>query len=1319
MAQDATIKLVLDTQAFLQQAKAVGPELQKALDVKGAISGVEHYQQALHKIVEDKELLNKEGRLKGAFDVKQLEQYETKFNDLFTKAEKWKQINEQLAKLGIEEGNEKAGLASLRGKIGSAVKQGGTGDAERNAYNEAKRLLEQKAALETVITTEYNKQKKSFDAMSSKVKGVVDFETQHKDAVFAINDKYAEIQETANQELTTTNEVADANKQVAAEQDTVIEKTKEDIAATKEDTAATEALADAKAKAGSQSTRAEAKADIEPSTEPAKSTEELAQGADIANQSLKELLTTLKGYESDLRDLQAAGQDTARVEQQIADASDEIKTRIERALNFDPATASLADLVEHYNELKRIDTDLQKAKAAKTFSTQFEAVRQEMTKTKEAIKDYEGRFKNISAGEAFEKLKSSVTKVTSSIRSGFNTASRVVTKAVGVMRSAVTGFIRIAKSGFNAISGAIKKVTSHFSGMSRDMKSNFKHMITSLTKYVLGFRSLFFLVRRLRKYIGEGIQNMAKFNNAVNPVNTNITRLLSSLLYLKNAWATAFSPILTFVTPWLEALIDSLARAGNAFSRFLGSLLGTGKVFQAVKVDAKNYGESLDSAAGSAGSAAKKQKELNDRLAAFDDLNVLGVDKDPNTTGAGGGGGAGDIYEPDPNEMFKIVDVGQEMLEKFKSMWEMADFSDLGKTISDNLVSALTNIQWSNVQDAAYKIGKSIATFLSGAFSDKALWESVGRSMAEGFNTLTQLIAGLLENNDVDWGGGLATLVNSLLANTDWDTIKSNLVIFGQQLKDNINSFLSTLSPEDIQKGATALSEGITSIIVTAITDIHWNEVLGFLGTIGSALVDGILQGLVQSDNPFISAVGNLLISIKEAFEQGDAAVVADGITTFFQNVFGNIDIDTLIETAKEFFSRLLSNVFDSFTADEGSVVGELLTSFKMIGDTLVSIFSGVLSILPELLPGILLITQASMEFINALWPLIETLLPPLNDLVAQITSLIGSLLVPVLELLTPVITLIAGILDAINPIIEMIVGFIKDTTAPLTKLLEPLMQLIQVILTPLQTLLEPIMKIVQIILDLMVDLLAPIVDLIAPLIEILVDCLTPIFDEMSLIGDFIDVILVPAFKLFADIIRLIVIPILKAMIAGIEFLSSVFKSLSERFQFVIGIFRAGFNELRKLVVDGSNFIASKIESLVNGLIGGINKMIRGLNKVSIDIPDWIPEIGGNKFGFQLKELSTVSIPRLAQGAVIPPNKEFMAVLGDQSHGTNIEAPLDVIKQAVAEVLANNGNAEVIQLLQQLIAVVESKNLTIGDKEIGKANARYVSQQQVIRGSGW
>lgn len=116
----------------------------------------------------------------------------------------------------------------------------------------------------------------------------------------------------------------------------------------------------------------------------------------------------------------------------------------------------------------------------------------------------------------------------------------------------------------------------------------------------------------------------------------------------------------------------------------------------------------------------------------------------------------------------------------------------------------------------------------------------------------------------------------------------------------------------------------------------------------------------------------------------------------------------------------------------------------------------------------------------------------------------------------------------------------------------------------------------------------------------------------------------------------------------------------------------------------GNGFITG-IESMINGVISMFEKMInwivKGLNKISFDVPDWVPAIGGKTFGFNLStvDFGKVSIPRLATGTVLPGGKPYMAIVNDQPRGqTNIEAPLDTIKQAVLEVLAqvnmNNNN---------------------------------------------
>ena len=116
------------------------------------------------------------------------------------------------------------------------------------------------------------------------------------------------------------------------------------------------------------------------------------------------------------------------------------------------------------------------------------------------------------------------------------------------------------------------------------------------------------------------------------------------------------------------------------------------------------------------------------------------------------------------------------------------------------------------------------------------------------------------------------------------------------------------------------------------------------------------------------------------------------------------------------------------------------------------------------------------------------------------------------------------------------------------------------------------------------------------------------------------------------------------------------------------------------------NGLISGFENAINGIItmfeNMINFVVDGINSIGFDIPDWL---GGGHFGFDIPRVSfgRVSIPRLAQGAVIPPNKEFLAVLGDQKQGTNIEAPLQTIVDAFNIALQGNanyggGNTEVI-----------------------------------------
>lgn len=153
----------------------------------------------------------------------------------------------------------------------------------------------------------------------------------------------------------------------------------------------------------------------------------------------------------------------------------------------------------------------------------------------------------------------------------------------------------------------------------------------------------------------------------------------------------------------------------------------------------------------------------------------------------------------------------------------------------------------------------------------------------------------------------------------------------------------------------------------------------------------------------------------------------------------------------------------------------------------------------------------------------------------------------------------------------------------------------------------------------------------------------------------------------------------LRQVLTGlIDFVLGVFSGDWDRaWDGVKQIFSGIWQTFKGIVQGAVNGVIGVINRFISGAVSGFNAVIGALNSISVTIPSWVPGIGGRHFGISLPMVSAPQIPYLAQGAVIPPNKEFLAVLGDQTSGTNIEAPLETIKQALAEVLAQQGEGNV------------------------------------------
>lgn len=168
---------------------------------------------------------------------------------------------------------------------------------------------------------------------------------------------------------------------------------------------------------------------------------------------------------------------------------------------------------------------------------------------------------------------------------------------------------------------------------------------------------------------------------------------------------------------------------------------------------------------------------------------------------------------------------------------------------------------------------------------------------------------------------------------------------------------------------------------------------------------------------------------------------------------------------------------------------------------------------------------------------------------------------------------------------------------------------------------------------------------------------------------------------------------------------------------FIAGVFTADWDRawqgVKSIFTGLWNGIVSALEGAVNLIITGVNFLIRQLNKVSFSIPNWVPAVGGKRFGFNIQQISPISIPRLAQGAVIPPNREFMAVLGDQSSGNNLEAPESLIRKIVREE-SGGANTELLQAI--LEAIKAGQVIKVNETVLGRTTAKAINK--VTQSSG-
>ena len=215
--------------------------------------------------------------------------------------------------------------------------------------------------------------------------------------------------------------------------------------------------------------------------------------------------------------------------------------------------------------------------------------------------------------------------------------------------------------------------------------------------------------------------------------------------------------------------------------------------------------------------------------------------------------------------------------------------------------------------------------------------------------------------------------------------------------------------------------------------------------------------------------------------------------------------------------------------------------------------------------------------------------------------------------------------------------------------------------------------------------------EVIMPIVNKIADYLYPVIE--TVMNSIIDVI-----STVYEVVSNIVSAIIDIADGLVKFITGAFTDdMDKAFEGLNQMFKGLVNGIISLLEGFCNLGVSALNSLLKIMASVVNAIVDAINSISISVPEWVPFWGGKSIGFNLDRVSPkmfeeVKIPRLATGTVIPPNKEFLAVLGDQKQGTNIEAPLETIKQAFREALAESGGSS-----RQMSVVLQ-----VGRRELGR-----------------
>lgn len=623
----------------------------------------------------------------------------------------------------------------------------------------------------------------------------------------------------------------------------------------------------------------------------------------------------------------------------------------------------------------------------------------------------------------------------------------------------------------------------------------------------------------------------------------------------------------------------------------------------------------------------------------------------------------------------------QVLADAFKSFTEMLT----GNKATESSTAGLEEIAdaTNDVTEATEEAEKAQKGYLSGLDEIKHFSDGSDSSASAGIDLGSNATQGSVVDNEELSAG--VTIFDGLIdkAKELADIFKTGFLDgFGDSFAnfDNIKVKLQDIATEiknifspDVQASANAFVTSFINMIGT---------IAGSIASIGTTIATNLVTGLqkylkknsgkIQEYLKKMFDIGTILNDLRaelwetfadifSVFGGENATNLTANIIQIFSDAFMGVT-----ETIGTLVADIASRIVTGFTERKEEIksaldetLGGLADIFGSLSETVQLFTETILPDLVENIQDLLNILQPIFDFIGDtlmdIWT--EWLNPALdylgNELIPDITDTLEQLWN---DVLSPAIDFIKNVA---TPVIELIAGYLKEFWE---NILKPLGKAIgEIFVAAWEALVEIIQK------------------KVIPKWQKIVEVFQFFWDKVGkpLVDWFKDNFLETIKNVFGNIKDLIG-NIKNIFIGIINFIKNVFLgNWKEAWQNVKDIFANIFEGLGNILKVPINGVIGFLNALIDGIARMVNWIGEMLNSLSFDIPDWdwLPDsVQGASLGFNFGTWTPGQIPYLAKGAVIPPNAPFTAVLGDQRHGNNLEAPEDLIRKIVREESGGNGS---------------------------------------------